>query len=111
MSRRNGQNPKVRVGKRADGTKYFFFQYWIDVPGHEERNVRRKYSGLLSLMTKSEAERKKLEFISNLKLNSGGYRIPRPARSNSVSRYREMFAPRMLRDSTFLVADAQFETS
>ena len=33
MSRRSGQNPKVRVGKRADGTKYFFFQYWIDVAG------------------------------------------------------------------------------
>jgi integrase len=37
MSRRRGQNPKVRVGKRADGTKYYFFQYWIDVPGREER--------------------------------------------------------------------------
>ena len=37
MSRRKGQNPKVRVGKRADGTKYYFFQYWIDVPGREKR--------------------------------------------------------------------------
>lgn len=27
MSRRKGQNPKVRVGKRADGTEYYFFQY------------------------------------------------------------------------------------
>jgi hypothetical protein len=32
MSRRNGQNPKVHVGKRADGTKYYFFQYWADIP-------------------------------------------------------------------------------
>ena len=37
MSRRKGQNPKVRVGKRADGTKYYFFQYWLDVAGREER--------------------------------------------------------------------------
>ena len=32
MSRRKGQNPKVLVGKRSNGEKYFFFQYWIDVP-------------------------------------------------------------------------------
>jgi len=32
-ARRKGQNPKVRVGKRADGTQYYFFQYWLDVPG------------------------------------------------------------------------------
>jgi len=41
MSRRKGQNPRVRVGKRADGTKYYFFQYWLDVPGREERKRQR----------------------------------------------------------------------
>jgi integrase len=106
MSRRNGQNPTVRVGKRADGTKYFFFQYWIDVPGQEERKRQTEVVGLVSQMTKSEAERKKLDFISNLKLNSSDYRIPSSRTfADAVKFYREVFAPRMLRDSTFLVAD------
>jgi integrase len=106
MSRRNGQNPKVRVGKRADGTQYFFFQYWIDVPGQEERKRQTEVVGLVGQMTKSEAERKKLEFISNLKLNSSEYRIP-SSRSfaDAVKHYREIFAPRMLRESTFSIAD------
>jgi integrase len=106
MSRRNGQNPKVRVGNRADGTKYFFFQYWIDVPGREERKRQTEVVGLVGQMTKSEAERKKLEFISNLKLNSSEFRIP-SSRSfaDAVKHYREVFAPRMLRESTFSIAD------
>jgi integrase len=106
MSRRSGQNPKVRVGKRADGTKYFYFQIWVDVPGKEERQRKTEVLGLCSQMTKSEAERKKLEFISNLKLNSGEYKIP-SSRSfaNAVRHYREIFAPRMLRESTFSIAD------
>ena len=106
MSRRSGRNPKVRVGKRADGTKYFYFQYWVDVPGQEERQRKTEVLGLCSQMTKSEAERKKLEFISNLKLNSGEYKIP-SSRSfaNAVKHYREIFAPRMLRESTFSIAD------
>src|SRR5260370_14396165 len=37
MSRRTGQNPKVRVYKRSAGEKHFYFQYWIDVPGREAR--------------------------------------------------------------------------
>jgi len=106
MSRRSGQNPKVRFGKRADGTKYFYFQIWVDVPGQEERQRKTEVLGLCSQMTKSEAERKKLEFISNLKLNSGEYKIP-SSRSfaNAVKHYREVFAPRMLRESTFSIAD------
>jgi integrase len=106
MSRRVGQNPKVRVGKRADGTKYYFFQYWIDVPGLEARSRKTEVVGLVSQMTKSEAERKKLEFISNLKLNSSEYRIPSSRTfSNAVKHYREVFAPRMLRESTLSVAN------
>jgi len=64
MSRRNGQNPKLRVGERADGTKYYFFQFWIDVPGQEERKRQTEVIGLVGQMTKSQAERKKLDFIS-----------------------------------------------
>jgi integrase len=106
MSRRNGQNPRVRVGKRADGTKYFFFQYWVDVPGQEERKRQTEVVGLVGQMTKREAERKKLEFISNLKLNSSEYRIPSSRSfSDAVKHYREVFAPRMLRESTFSTAD------
>jgi len=106
MSRRKGQNPKVRVGKRADRTKYYFFQYWIDVPGKEERKRMTVVLGPTSELTRSEAERKKQEFISKLQLNSGEYRIPSPATfADAVRYYREDFAPRMLRASTFSIAD------
>jgi hypothetical protein len=47
--------------------------------------------GSTSQMTKSEAERKKLEFISNLKLNSNDYRIPSSATfADAVKHYREV---------------------
>jgi integrase len=110
MSRRSGQNPKVRVGKRADGTKYFFFQYWVDSPGREERQRRTEIVGLVGKITKSEAERKKLEFISNLKLNSNEYKIPSTRTfADAVKFYREVFAPRMLRASTFYIADGHLK--
>ena len=98
MSRRRGQNPEVRVGKRADGSKYYFFQYWMDVPGRKERKRITVVLGLTNQMTRSEAERKKLEFISNLKLNSDDYRIPASATfADAVRHFREVFAPTMLR--------------
>jgi hypothetical protein len=101
----------VRVGKRADGTKYFFFQYWVDVPGQEERKRTTEVIGLTSEMTKSEAGRKKLEFISKLKLNSNEYRIPSSATfADAVKHYREVFAPRMLRASTISIADGHLKT-
>ena len=110
MSRRKGQNPKVRVGKRADGQKYFFFQYWTDVPGQEERKRQTEVIGSTSQMTKSEAERKKLEFIAKLLLNSMDYQIPSSRTfADAVSHYREVFAPRMLRASTFSVADVHLK--
>ena len=57
-------------------------------------------------MTKSEAERKKLEFFTKLELNSSSYRIPSAKTfAHAVKHYREVFAPRMLRDNTFDVAD------
>jgi hypothetical protein len=55
MSRRKGQNPKVRVGERASGEKYYFFQYWTDLPGQEERKRQTEVIGSTGQMTKSEA--------------------------------------------------------
>lgn len=106
MSRRKGQNPKVRVAKRADGTKYYFFQYWVDVPGREERKRQTEVVGLVSHITRSEAERKKLDFITKLELNSNDYGIPSSRTfADAVKHYREVFAPRMHRGSTFSVRD------
>jgi hypothetical protein len=76
MSRRTGQNPKVRVKKRSNGQKVFYFQYWIDVPGQEDRRRKTHVIGPTRKMTKSEAERKKVEFLLNLELNSMEYQIP-----------------------------------
>jgi integrase len=110
MTRRTGQNPNVRVGKRANGEKYFFFQYWVDVPGREERKRRTEVIGLTSQMTKSEAERKKLEFVSKIQVNSDSYRIPSSRTfADAVMHYREVFAPTDLRESTFSVADGHLK--
>jgi integrase len=110
MSRRKGQNPDVRIGKRADGQKYYFFQYWIDVPGQEERRRQTEVIGPTDHMTKSEAERKKLVFISKLAINSSGYQIPSSATfAEAVKHYRDVFAPRMLRASTFSIADGHIK--
>lgn len=76
MSRRKGQNPKVRIGKRADGQQYYFSQYWVDVPGHEERRRQTEVIGLVSQLPRSKAARKELDFISRLQLNSNEYQIP-----------------------------------
>lgn len=106
MSRRSGQDPSVRIGKRADGSKYFFFQYYVDVAGQEERQRKTEVLGVVGQMTKHEAIRKKLEFISNLKLNSSEYRIPSTrCFADAVKYYRNEFAPRHLRASTADVAN------
>jgi len=110
MSRRTGQNPEVHVGKRADGTKYFFFQYWLDVPGQDERQRRTEVIGLVGQLTKSEAERRKLVFLSELKINSHDYRIPSSRTfADAVKFYREVFAPRRLRPSTVDIADSHLK--
>ncbi len=110
MSRRQGQNPNVRIGTRASGEKYFYFQYWVDVPGEEGRRRLTEVVGPTCQMTRSEAERKKLEFISKLKLNSNEYRIPSSATfAHAVKQYREVFAPRMLRPSTISVAEGRIK--
>jgi integrase len=110
MSRRKGQNPEVRVGERAGGQKYYFFQYWIDVPGQEERKRQTEVIGLVSQMTRSEAERKKLDFISRLQLNSNDYRIPSShCFADAVKHYRDVFAVRMHRDSTLSVWEGRLK--
>ncbi len=111
MTRRTGQNPKVRTRKRANGEKVYFFQYWADVPGQEERKRETEVVGLVSQMTQSEAKLKKLEFLSKLELNSSSYEIPSARTfSDAVKHYREVFAPRMLRASTLSVADGHIKT-
>ncbi|HUI75539.1 MAG TPA: site-specific integrase [Candidatus Acidoferrum sp.] len=103
MSRRKGQNPKVRVDKRADGAQYYFFQYWIDVPGQEERKRGTEVIGLVTQMTRSEAERKKLEFITKLAVNSSNYQVPSSAIfADAVKHYRENFGPAMHRENSTL---------
>jgi integrase len=78
----------------------------VDVPGQEERKRETEVLGPVNSMTKSEAGRKKLEFITKLELNSSAYQIPSAKTfAHAVKHYREDFAPRMLRDSTFDVAD------
>ena len=80
-------------------------------PGQEERNRFTEVVELTKKMTRSEAERKKLAFISNLKLNSNEYQIPSSQTfAHAVKHYREIFAPRMLRASTFSVADGHLKT-
>ena len=112
MSRRDGQNPSVRTRfNRTKGVKEYFFQYWIDVSGAEERRRETEVLGPVTIMTKSEAERKKLEFITKLELNSSSYRIPSVHTfAHAVKHYREVFAPRMLRASTFSIADGHLKT-
>jgi integrase len=101
MSRRKGQNPKVRVKKRVNGEKVFYFQYWVDLPGVEERKRMTEVIGPVSQMTKSEANRKKLEFLSKLELNSSSYQLPCSLTfADAVKHYREKFGPMMHREST-----------
>jgi hypothetical protein len=110
MSRRKGQNPKLRIGTRTDGTKYFYIQYWLDVSGVEERKRRREVLGAVKMktnpngMTKTEAEAKKMQFLAEL--NGRSFHVPSSkVFADAAKHYREVFAPRMLRTSTFSVAN------
>jgi hypothetical protein len=106
-----GRTRRCVLSERADGKKYYFFQYWIDVPGQEERRRQTEVIGLVSQMTRSEAERKKLDCISRLQFNSNDYRIPWSHNlADAVKRYRHVFAPRMLRDSTLSVCHRRLTT-
>jgi hypothetical protein len=111
LSRRRGQNPKVRVGTRADGTRFYFFQCYEDT-AQEERHRRTEVLGLVGKITASEANRKKLEILQNLGVNSSDYRIP-SARvfADAVKFYQEEFGPNMLRACTLDVANRTFGTT
>jgi integrase len=107
MSRRSGQSPSVRIGKRADGSKYFYFQYYVDVAGQEERQRRTEVLGAVGKMTASEAKRRRTDFLQKLGVNSADYRIPSSQTfAAAVKRYREEYAPMNLRDSTISVAES-----
>jgi integrase len=111
MSRPIGQNPKVRVKERANGLKHYFFQYWTHVPGQEDRKRKTYIVGATSQMTKSEANRKKVEFILRIEPQFSRCHSPSAATfANAVSHYRNVFAPRMLRASTFSTADGHLKT-
>jgi integrase len=111
MSRRSGQDPKVRIGKRADGSKYYFFQYYVDVAGQEERQRKTEVLGAFDKMTWSEASLKKKQFLLKLGVNASDYRIPSSQTfSTAVKHYRDEFAPSMLRESTFSVANTHLKT-
>src|SRR5260370_10002467 len=76
MSRRAGQNPSVRTRlNRTKEVEEYFFQYWTDVPGQEERRRETEVIGPVNTITKSEAQRNNLEFILNLTVKSNNYRI------------------------------------
>src|SRR5271165_4723660 len=78
MSRRKGQNPKLRIGTRNDGTQYFYIQYWLDISGVEERKRRREILGPVKTnsggLTKTEAEGKKMQFLAEL--NGRSFIVP-----------------------------------
>jgi integrase len=112
MSRRKGQNPKLRTGTRNDGSEYFYFQYWLDVPGEDERKRRREIIGPVKTksggLTKTEAEARKMKFLADL--NNRFFALPTSKTfSDAVKHYRGVFAPRMLRDSTFSTADGHLK--
>jgi len=113
MSRRKGQNPKLRIGTRTDGAQYFYIQYWLDVAGVEERKRRREVIGPVKTksggLTKTEAEARKMQFLAEL--NGRSFAAPSSkVFADAVKHYREVFAPRMLRTSTFSVADGHLKT-
>src|SRR5258708_8297887 len=55
LSRRAGQNPSVRTRfNRTKGVEEYFFQYWVDVPGQEERRRETKVIGPVKTMTKAK---------------------------------------------------------
>ena len=91
-----------------NGSQYFYFQYWLDVPGNDERRRRREIIGpvksKLGGLTKTEAEAKKMKSLAEL--NNRFFTLPSSKIfADAVKHYREVFAPRMLRDSTFSTAD------
>ncbi|MHB8527453.1 MAG: tyrosine-type recombinase/integrase [Candidatus Acidiferrales bacterium] len=89
----------------------YTFRYRKDIAGVESRKQFREVLGSIKQMTKSEAERRKKEFLAKLDINSGSARIPSVSTfAHAVKHYREQFAPEMLRESTFSTADSHLKT-
>jgi hypothetical protein len=113
LSRRRGQNPKLRIGTRSDGSHCFYFQYWLDLPGVDDRSRRREFLGPVRTksrdgLTRTEAEWKKMKFLADV--NNRHFDLPSSKTfADAVKHYREVFAPRMLRDSTFSVANTHLK--
>jgi integrase len=105
MSRRSGQNPSVRKGTRADGSKYYFFQYEVDVPGQEQRKRMTEVLGVVGKMTPSEAEMKKTNLILKLGLTSSEQRIPSSKTFADCVKHYRVWAPVNLSPSTVSVAN------
>jgi integrase len=106
MSRRSGQNPKLEIKNGM-----YTFRYRKDEPGVEERKQVREVIGPVEQMTKSEAERRIKEFMVRCQINMGAAKIPSVLTfRHTVKHYREVFAPRMLRASTFSIADSHLKT-
>ncbi|MGC2332161.1 MAG: site-specific integrase [Candidatus Acidiferrales bacterium] len=102
MSRRCGQNPKVEIKNGM-----YTFRYREDLPGVEERKQVREVIGSKKQMTKSEAKRRIKQFMVEREVNTATARIPSVMTfAQTVKYYRDVFAPRMLRASTFGVADS-----
>jgi integrase len=105
MSRRKGQNPKLEIRNGM-----YTFRYRKDVAGVEDRMQVREVIGSVKQMTKSEAERRIKEFMVQSQINMGAAKIPSVLTfAHTVKHYREVFAPRMLRASTFSIADGHLK--
>ena len=109
----NSLNVERPYGTRNDGTQYFYIQYWLDVAGVEDRKRRREILGPVKTksggLTKTEAEARKMQFLAEL--NGRSFTVPSSkVFADAVKHYREVFAPRMLRTSTFSVADGHLKT-
>jgi len=101
MSRRSGQNPKLELRNGV-----YSFRYRKDVAGQEARIQARKELGAESQLTRSEAKRLMREFLTQEEINTFSAKIPSASTfAHAVRHYRENFAPMMLRDSTFTIAD------
>jgi integrase len=106
MSRRCGQNPKLEIKNGM-----YTFRYREDLPGVEERKQVREIIGAKKQMTKSEAKRRIKEFMVDREVNTGAAKIPSVVTfAQTVKYYREVFGPRMLRASTFDVANSHIRT-
>ena len=108
LSRRRGQNPKLCIGTHSDGTRYWYFNVWLDIPGSDERKRRREIIGPVKTksggFTESQAETKKKLFCAELLARCG--KLPSSKTfADAVRHYRKVFAPRYLRSSTYSVAN------